>query len=70
VVTSGQEPGALNPNAKAVPEDKYAELLGLARTHYYMAEGGYYLYVDIEDEGRTRRVTLFVPEDDAPEYLE
>lgn len=54
----------------AIPSDKYADILRLARSNYYVSNGGYQLWVDVAGfNGDTIRTTLFVPEADAPEFL-
>jgi ABC-2 type transport system permease protein len=43
-----------------------AEILRLARTHYFAAEGGYVIGVSLKDK---RPTYLFLPEKDAPPYI-
>jgi hypothetical protein len=57
-------------NFKDVPKERYGELLSAARTHYFINEGGYLLHMDKPGEkGENLRVTLFLPEADAPEFV-
>jgi hypothetical protein len=58
--------------AVPVSPDKYADILSKAKTHYYTAGGGYYLWVEVADLSSVesvRTVILFVPEADAPGYI-
>jgi hypothetical protein len=60
----------VSPNHKEVPAERYAEILSAARTHYYMNGGGYLLHVERPDgKDGIERVTLFIPEADAPGFL-
>jgi hypothetical protein len=57
-------------NFREVPKERYAELLAAARTHYFINEGGYLLHMDKPGEdGVNLRVTLFLPEADAPDFV-
>jgi hypothetical protein len=58
------------PKKKEVPLERYAEMLDAAQTHYYVDGGGYLLHIckPAADDG-TERVTLFIPEEDAPGFL-
>jgi hypothetical protein len=58
------------PYHTEVPAERYAELLIAARTHYYVNGGGYLLHAEKPGDGGVERVTLFIPEADAPEFLE
>jgi hypothetical protein len=54
----------------AADASEYANLLSLARTHYYIAEGGYLVRVlSRSDNGMAQWVTLFLPEADAPDFI-
>jgi hypothetical protein len=55
-----------------IAPDKFADILGRAKTHYYTAGGGYYLWVEVFDLSSAesvRTVILFVSEADAPGYI-
>jgi hypothetical protein len=63
----------LSAAAIGVPPDKYADILRLARTNYYIAGGGFLVWVEMKDmasETMSRTVTLFLPESDAPSYIQ
>jgi hypothetical protein len=54
-------------NFKEIPLERLTELMAVARTHYYVPGGGYLLYIERPGaEGSVERVTLFIPEADAP----
>jgi hypothetical protein len=59
-------------SVKEIPSERLAELMALARTHYYIFDGGYLLHIERnaeEGKGNKERVTLFIPEADAPDYI-
>jgi hypothetical protein len=53
-----------------VDASEYENILALARTHYFIAEGGYLVKILTRGgNGAPQWVTLFLPESDAPDFV-